>query len=45
MSTGYHESDLSSGAREIHRAMAGLIEEIEAADWYTQRIDVTEDDD
>jgi ferritin-like protein len=43
MSTVYHESDLSPGAREIHRALASLTEELEAIDWYNQRMDVTED--
>jgi ferritin-like protein len=43
MSTVYHESDLSPTTREIHRALASLIEELEAIDWYTQRIDATAD--
>jgi ferritin-like protein len=43
MSTVYHESGLSPGTSEIHRALASLIEELEAIDWYTQRIDVTGD--
>lgn len=47
MSTHYHEpaSELSADAREIHRALASLIEELEAVDWYNQRVDVTGDDD
>lgn len=44
MSTGYHESDLSENAKDIHRAFASLQEELEAADWYHQRLDVAEDD-
>jgi ferritin-like protein len=43
MSTVYHESGLSKDAKEIHRALASLIEELEAVDWYNQRVDVTED--
>jgi uncharacterized protein len=42
MSTiGYHEpvSELSDGARQMHRAIASLIEELEAIDWYNQRAD------
>lgn len=35
---------LSKKTRETHRACASLIEEIEAMDWYQQRIDVTEDE-
>ncbi|HDP96043.1 MAG TPA: hypothetical protein ENN40_11915 [Candidatus Aminicenantes bacterium] len=43
MSTVYHESDLSVEARNIHRALASLCEELEAVDWYNQRADVTEE--
>ncbi|MFP4081303.1 MAG: encapsulin-associated ferritin-like protein [Candidatus Aminicenantes bacterium] len=43
MSTVYHEAGLSKDAQEIHRALASLIEELEAIDWYNQRVDVTED--
>ena len=43
MTVDYHERDLSPEGNEIHRALASLIEELEAIDWYTQRIDVTED--
>jgi hypothetical protein len=35
---------LSKKTREVHRAYVSLIEEIEAMDWYQQRIDVTEDE-
>lgn len=47
MTTGYHEptSELSKSARDVHRALATLIEELEAVDWYHQRVDVTEDED
>lgn len=45
MSTTYHEptSELSGEAREAHRALASLIEELEAVDWYNQRVDVCSD--
>jgi hypothetical protein len=35
---------LSKKTKEVHRAYVSLIEEIEAMDWYQQRIDVTEDE-
>jgi hypothetical protein len=40
-----HESaaDLSSETREMHRALASLIEELEAVDWYGQRVDACGD--
>ena len=44
MSTDYHEKNLSAEARECHRALASLQEELEAVDWYHQRLDVTEDE-
>ena len=43
MSTVYHEDGLSEEARNIHRALASLIEELEAIDWYNQRADVTQE--
>jgi ferritin-like protein len=47
MSTSYHEptSELSAGVRDEHRALASLIEELEAVDWYNQRADVCQDQD
>ena len=44
--TAYHESpeDLSENTRELHRAWRSMIEEIEAIDWYQQRIDATHND-
>jgi uncharacterized protein len=38
---GLHEaaSDLTDETREMHRAIASLIEELEAVDWYQQRAD------
>lgn len=44
-SEGYHEpyEELSEEARDYHRAIISLMEELEAADWYNQRIDVCKD--
>ncbi|HET9598512.1 MAG TPA: encapsulin-associated ferritin-like protein [Anaeromyxobacteraceae bacterium] len=44
-SAGYHEpfERLSPRTIDMHRALASLQEELEAIDWYQQRIDVTED--
>lgn len=41
----YHESyeKLSKGTLDLHRAWMSLKEEIEAMDWYQQRIDATDD--
>lgn len=38
---GYHEpvSDLSVATRDMHRAIVSLMEELEAVDWYNQRVD------
>lgn len=46
MTVTYHEpaSKLSTRTREIHRAIATLMEELEAVDWYQQRVDVTGDE-
>jgi hypothetical protein len=35
---------LSKSARMLHNAIASLIEELDAVDWYRQRADDTEDD-
>lgn len=43
MSSGYHETGLSEKAKEIHRALASLQEELEAVDWYNQRVDTSGD--
>jgi hypothetical protein len=39
---GLHEAagDLSEETRNLHRAIVSLIEELEAVDWYNQRVDV-----
>ncbi|HKJ05032.1 MAG TPA: encapsulin-associated ferritin-like protein [Geopsychrobacteraceae bacterium] len=40
-SEGYHEpvSELSAENRDYHRALKSLMEELEAIDWYNQRVD------
>lgn len=44
-STGFHEdaTELSEKTREMHRAIVSLMEELEAADWYNQRVDACKD--
>jgi len=39
MSSEYHEpfESLSENARDIHRALVSVIEELQAVDWYHQR--------
>lgn len=46
MSGGYNEpfDKLSKKTKELHRALHSLIEELEAVDWYQQRVDITEDE-
>jgi ferritin-like protein len=41
-SEGYHEpyNELSDESRDMHRAIISLMEELEAIDWYNQRVDV-----
>ena len=41
----YQESveQLSNSTRDMHRALASLVEELEAVDWYNQRVDVCTD--
>jgi ferritin-like protein len=43
---GYHEplDTLSTETRDMHRALVSLIEELEAVDWYNQRMDACSDD-
>jgi len=38
---GYHEpiEELSAETRDMHRAIISLMEELEAVDWYNQRVD------
>lgn len=42
---GYHEpiEDLSVATRDMHRAIISLMEELEAVDWYNQRVDACKD--
>ena len=44
-STQFHEAaaDLRPETRDMHRAITSLMEELEAIDWYQQRIDATAD--
>lgn len=46
-SVGYHEpiEELSSATRDMHRAIVSLMEELEAIDWYNQRVDACKDED
>ncbi|MFW6094686.1 MAG: encapsulin-associated ferritin-like protein [Pseudomonadota bacterium] len=45
MTNGYHEpqDSLSERSRDFHRALSSLMEELEAVDWYQQRVDATSD--
>jgi len=47
MAMPYHEptDELSAEARNVHRALSSLIEELEAVNWYNQRADVLQDAD
>ena len=42
---GYHEpiNELSDATRDMHRAIISLMEELEAVDWYNQRVDTCKD--
>jgi ferritin-like protein len=42
---GYHEAveELSNATKDMHRAITSLMEELEAVDWYNQRVDACED--
>jgi hypothetical protein len=42
---GYHEAaeELSAETRDMHRAIVSLMEELEAVDWYNQRMDACKD--
>src|SRR6187431_3601414 len=44
-SMGYHEAEdsLSSATKDRHRAIASLQEELEAVDWYDQRVEAADD--
>lgn len=43
---GYHEpiAELTADTRDMHRAITSLMEELEAVDWYNQRVDACKDD-
>jgi len=43
---GYHEpiQEISGETRNMHRAIISLMEELEAVDWYNQRVDACTDD-
>jgi len=45
-SEGLHESadKLRPETQDYHRAMVSLMEELEAVDWYNQRVDATDDE-
>ena len=45
-SAGFHESEerLKPGTMDRHRALASIMEELEAVDWYAQRVDAATDD-
>ena len=45
-STTFHEAEarLSPRTRDLHRAIVSLQEELEAIDWYQQRVDATTDE-
>lgn len=42
-SEGYHEEELSARVKDHHRAIASIMEEFEAVDWYDQRVEATTD--
>ena|SRR5579863_9738281 len=44
-SEGYHEpiEELTADVRDFHRAIISLMEELEAVDWYNQRVHATKD--
>ena len=45
-SEGFHEQvdELSAETRDMHRAIQSLVEELEAVDWYNQRVDACTDE-
>jgi ferritin-like protein len=44
-SAGFHEAEerLTARTKDMHRAIVSLMEELEAVDWYNQRVDAAED--
>ena len=43
-SEGYHEEGLPEEVRDFHRGIVSLMEELEAIDWYGQRVAVCTDE-
>src|SRR5262245_51865769 len=45
-SEGFHEQPehLTTRTKDLHRAFQSLMEELEAADWYQQRVDAASDE-
>lgn len=43
---GYHEpvEELSDDTKDMHKAIVSLMEELEAVDWYNQRVDACKDE-
>ena len=43
---GYHEpiDEISDETRDMHRAITSLMEELEAVDWYNQRVGACKDE-
>lgn len=43
---GYHEpiDELTNETKDMHRAIISLMEELEAVDWYNQRVDACQDE-
>ena len=43
---GYHEpiEELTDAVRDMHRAITSLMEELEAVDWYNQRVAACKDE-
>ncbi|GHE77550.1 encapsulin-associated ferritin-like protein [Thalassotalea profundi] len=43
---GYHEpyEELSDETKDMHKAIVSLMEELEAVDWYNQRVDTCKDE-
>jgi uncharacterized protein len=42
-SQSYHEDKLTDHTRDLHRALVSLQEELEAIDWYQQRVEAASD--
>ncbi|HEX37314.1 MAG TPA: ferritin [Candidatus Cloacimonetes bacterium] len=39
-----HQNDLTNATQDMTRALNSLIEELEAVDWYNQRVDACDDE-